>query len=192
MQEAVPEGVGAMAAVLGLDDDKIISICSEAADTQVVSAANFNTDGQVVIAGHREAVERAITMARDAGAKRAMLLAVSVPSHCNLMQEAAEKVAQRIDDVTFSDARIPIVQNVDAQLRSDAADLKQALLQQLHQPVLWWKSVNKMKEMGIVQLIECGPGKVLAGLVKRIDRDLQIQSVNDVDTLQASLNRGDS
>lgn len=189
MQEVVPEGVGAMAAILGLSDEQVVQVCEDAAESQVVSAANYNSTGQVVIAGHREAVERATALAKKAGAKRAILLAVSVPSHCALMQEAAVRFAQRMEQVSFSDALIPIIQNVDAHQRSDATGIKQALLQQLHQPVRWWESVNRLKAMGIKNIIECGPGKVLTGLIKRIDRSLEVLPVYDTTSFDVALNR---
>ncbi len=187
MQAAVPEGTGAMAAILGMDDEQVVKVCKDAAESQVVSAANFNSSGQVVIAGHREAVERATVLAKEAGAKRAMLLAVSVPSHCSLMQSAAERFEERMEQVTFSDAHIPVIQNVDAQQRSDAAGIKQALLKQLHQPVHWWESVNSLKSMGVTSIIECGPGKVLTGLIKRIDRAFKVLPVYDARSMNEAL-----
>jgi len=188
MQEAVPEGVGAMAAILGLEDEQVVQVCIDAAGSQIVSAANYNANDQVVIAGHKEAVERAIVLAKDAGARRAILLPVSVPSHCALMWGAADRFAERLDQVSFSEAAIPIVQNVDAEPRSSADEIKQALLQQLHQPVRWKESIRKLKTMGVTRIIECGPGKVLTGLIRRIDTDLEVKPVNDSRSLEDAIN----
>ncbi|NKB37019.1 MAG: ACP S-malonyltransferase [Gammaproteobacteria bacterium] len=182
MQEAVPEGSGAMAAILGLPDEQVIEICAHAAQSEVVSAANFNSNGQVVIAGDKNAIERAIELAKEQGAKRAMLLAVSVPSHCALMREAAERFAERMELIQFANASIPIIQNVDAEKRTDAEAIKKALLEQLYCSVHWWLSVTRLKELGSTTIIECGPGKVLSGLIKRIDRSLEIFPVHDSDS----------
>lgn len=188
MQEAVPEGVGAMAAILGLEDEQVVQVCLDAAGSQIVSAANYNSNEQVVIAGHKEAVERAIVLAKDAGAKRAILLPVSVPSHCALMREAADRFAKRLDQVSFSQAKIPIVQNVDAKPRTSADEIKQGLLQQLHQPVRWKESIRKLKSMDVTRIIECGPGKVLTGLIRRIDPDMEVKPVNDSKSLEDAIN----
>lgn len=190
MQEAVPASVGAMAAILGLGDGEVEALCRDAAGTQVVSAANFNAEGQVVIAGHREAVERAADLARQAGAKRAILLAVSVPSHCALMKEAAGRFSARLAEANFSTAAIPVIQNVDATARRAADDIKQALVQQLHQPVRWSQCVAAMREAGVSTVIESGPGKVLAGLIRRIDRSLTVLSVFDLASFDVALNTG--
>ena len=187
MQSAVPVGTGAMAAILGLDDEVIIDICRGASGEEVVSAANFNSPGQVVIAGHTKAVEKAMSAAKAAGAKRTVLLPVSVPSHCPLMYEAAEKFSRHLDSVAIRDAEIPVVQNVDAEPRRDATAIKQALVGQLHQPVRWVESVKKIQSEGVNRIIECGPGKVLAGLMKRIDRELQIDAVYDPESLDNAL-----
>ncbi len=190
MQEAVPEGSGAMAAILGLPDEEVVDLCAQAAQSEVVSAANFNSPGQVVIAGDKNAVERATELAKEKGAKRAMLLAVSVPSHCALMREAAERFAERMQTIQFSNASIPLVQNVDAVKRTDAEAIKKALLEQLYCSVHWWLSVTRLKELGVTRVIECGPGKVLSGLIKRIDRSLEVFPVHDMTTLQTALKRG--
>ncbi len=187
MQRAVPDDMGAMAAILGLDDAQIVKVCNESAEDEIVSAANFNSPGQVVIAGHKAAVERAIIAAKDAGAKRAMILPVSVPSHCLLMKQAADEFAETLNQITFSDATIPVLQNVDAVVKSTADEIKAALLEQLYKPVLWVDCINSIKNMGVNRVIECGPGKVLSGLIKRIDRDLEISSIHDADTLSNAL-----
>ena len=190
MQEAVPEGVGAMAAIVGLEREEVQQLCVEAEQSQIVSAANFNSPNQIVIAGHREAVERACSLAKNAGAKRAILLPISVPSHCSLMSDAAERFALRLGQITFSQANIPVVQNVDAKLRSNPNEIKQSLLQQLHQPVRWVETIEYLGAKGVGRIIECGPGKVLTGLIKRIDRSLKVHAVFDKDSLDAALDEG--
>lgn len=179
MQKAVPNDIGAMAAILGLEDEQVIQVCHAVADAEIVSAANFNSPGQVVIAGHKAAVERAIIAAKEIGAKRAMMLPVSVPSHCLLMKQAADEFAGSLNKVTFKDAQIPVVQNVDAIARTSAAEIKPALLEQLYRPVLWSESVVNLKKLNIIKIIECGPGKVLSGLIKRIDKTIETVSTHD-------------
>lgn len=190
MQQAAPEGSGAMAAILGLEDGEIERICLEAAAGDVVAAANFNAPGQVVIAGHREAVQRAIDLARGAGAKRAVLLPVSVPSHCVLMRQAAEALGRRLASVPFADARIPIIQNVDAQQRVGAQAIIPALIRQLWQPVRWVDVIRAMRAKGVAHIVECGPGKVLGGLIRRIDRSIDVGSAGDPAGLVAELSKG--
>ena len=190
MQEAVPEGIGAMAAIVGLETEEVQHLCKQAEQSQIVSAANFNSVNQIVIAGHREAVERACSLAKTAGAKRAILLPISVPSHCALMSDAAERFALRLEQIPFSKAQIPVVQNVDAKPRSEADEIKQALLQQLHQPVRWVETIEYLGARGVDRIIECGPGKVLTGLIKRIDRSLKVHAVFDKDSLDAALDEG--
>jgi len=168
MQEAVKAGEGAMAAILGLDDQGVIESCVEAAQDEVVSAVNFNAPGQVVIAGHANAVTRAIETAKALGAKKAMLLPVSVPSHCLLMKPAALELAKALEVVEFNPPKIPVVQNVDAEFHNDVAGIKMALIDQLYHPVQWVKSVQKLADQGVGAFIECGPGRVLTGLNKRI------------------------
>ncbi len=168
MQQAVQPGKGAMAAIVGLDDYQIKKICNEVAGEQVVSAANFNSPGQTVIAGDSEAVERAMQECKNAGAKRALPLKVSVPSHCALMEEAAQKLTALLDTVEFKPGPIPVVQNVNAQIAVNCEEIKLNLVQQLCNPVLWMDSINLIHKAGIRLLVECGPGKVLCGLVKRI------------------------
>jgi len=187
MQSAVPEGHGLMAAILGLDDEQVQMICREAAEGQVVTPANYNAPGQVVIAGDADAVTRAIGLAREMGAKRAIPLSVSVPSHCALMREAAATFADRIEEVRFHNAAIPVIQNVDAVARKRSSDIKAALVRQLHEPVLWVDVVRKMKKEGITTVIESGPGKVLSGLIRRIDRDFKMLAINDGPSLEAAL-----
>lgn len=187
MQSAVAEGQGAMAAILGLDAEKIIQICEDLSGEQNVSAANFNSPDQVVIAGDTELVNKAINVLKEAGAKRAILLPVSVPSHCILMSQAAENLSNRLQDIDFFNADIPVIQNVDVIPRIDANEIKQALVEQLHQPVRWCEIILLMKARGIKRIIECGPGKVLSGLCKRIDRSLIAQPVFDNNSLDIAL-----
>ena len=187
MQDAVPAGIGSMAAVLGLEDGQIEAVCDAAAQGQIVSAANYNSSGQVVIAGHKEAVERAVELAKAAGAKRSVILPVSVPSHCALMQKAADRFAERLNTVDFEQPRIPVLHNVDATERSDAREIKLALQDQLCQPVRWVETIQKMVSKDINTIVECGPGKVLSGLIKRIDRSLNIFPVFDPASLEKAL-----
>jgi [acyl-carrier-protein] S-malonyltransferase len=187
MQEAVPEGSGGMAAILGLDDEKVVEICNTVSGDQVVAAANFNAPGQVVIAGHTNAVNTAMDAAKAAGARRAVRLPVSVPSHCALMREAADRLGHHLETIRFMDARIPVLQNVDGMERTDSIQIRKALLTQLYQPVQWRRSIMKMAETGITRIIECGPGKVLTGLCKRINRDLDAMALFDPASLQAAL-----
>ena len=187
MQDAVPAGIGSMAAVLGLDDSQIEAVCEQAAQGQIVSAANYNSSGQVVIAGHKEAVERAVELAKVAGAKRSVILPVSVPSHCALMQKAADQFAERLDTVKFEHPNIPVLHNVDATERSNVSEIKLALQGQLYQPVQWVETIQKMLNKGVNTVIECGPGKVLSGLIRRIDRSLNIFPVFDPASLEKAL-----
>ena len=187
MQEAVPAGTGAMAAVLGLDDDAVRAVCAEAAAREVVEAVNFNSPGQVVVAGHKAAVERAVDLAKAKGAKRALLLPVSVPSHCALMQPAAEKLATLLEDVAIQAPQIPVINNVDVAMPGDPDAIRRALVRQLHSPVRWVETIHKMAADGVDRLIECGPGKVLVGLNKRIERNMGAQAVFDSESLAAAL-----
>ncbi len=189
MQEAVPAGEGAMAAILGLDDDAVIQVCEDAAEGEVLSAVNFNSPGQVVIAGQKTAVERALGVAKDKGAKRALLLPVSVPSHCALMKPAAQKLEQILADIELREPVTPVLNNVDVQAQSDAAEIRAALVKQLHSPVRWVETIRKMAADGVDSLIECGPGKVLAGLNKRIERGMTAQAVYDSDSLNSALEK---
>jgi [acyl-carrier-protein] S-malonyltransferase len=187
MQDAVPAGIGSMAAVLGLEDGQIEAVCDDAAQGQIVSPANYNSSGQVVIAGHKEAVERAVELAKAAGAKRSVILPVSVPSHCTLMQKAADQFAERLDTVEFEQPNIPVLQNVDATEHNEVSEIKQALQDQLCQPVRWVETIQKMVSRDINTIVECGPGKVLSGLIKRIDRSLNILPVFDPASLEKAL-----
>lgn len=172
MQAAVPPGVGAMAAILGGDDAQIAQVCAEVAQDQVVAPANYNAPGQLVIAGHVQAVDRALARLAELGVKKAVKLAVSVPSHCMLMREAADQLAERFDKISWRLPKIPVVQNADAKSFADLADIRAALARQLYQPVRWTESVHALASSGVKRVAECGPGKVLTGLLKRIDRTL--------------------
>ncbi|MGL5791758.1 MAG: ACP S-malonyltransferase [Plesiomonas shigelloides] len=187
MQEAVPEGTGAMAAIIGLDNDSIAKACAESAEGQVVAPVNFNSPGQVVIAGNKEAVERAGAACKAAGAKRALPLPVSVPSHCALMKPAADKLAVALQEITFDAPRIPVINNVDVAAESDADAIRSALVRQLYSPVRWTETVESMSAQGVAHLLEMGPGKVLTGLTKRIVDSMTAAAVNDVTSLAAAL-----
>lgn len=186
MQQAVPAGQGGMAAILGLDDDAVRAACAEAAQGEVVSAVNFNAPGQVVIAGAAAAVERAIEACKAKGAKRAMALPVSVPSHCELMRPAAEKFAEAVEAVAWQVPQIAIVQNVSAQVPVDLAVLKRDLLAQLYSPVRWVESVALLAERGVTELVECGPGKVLGGLNKRCAKGVNTHNLDTPDAFAAA------
>lgn len=187
MQQAVPAGVGAMSAIIGLDDAAITKACEQAAQGEVVSPVNYNSPGQVVIAGHKAAVERAGELCKAAGAKRALPLPVSVPSHCALMRPAAEKLAADLTALNFNDAVIPVVNNVDVAIACDASTVKDALVRQLHSPVRWTETIEWLSAQGVTEVFELGAGKVLSGLIKRIDKNLAVASVGDVASLQAAL-----
>jgi [acyl-carrier-protein] S-malonyltransferase len=187
MQAAVPEGVGAMAAILGLDDDSVRAVCAEAASGDVVEAVNLNSPGQVVIAGNRAAVERAMVLAKARGAKRALPLPVSVPSHSTLMVPAAEKLLAHLQTIAIAPPTIPVLHNTDVHPHQDADAIRAALAKQLHTPVRWVETVRAIKAAGVGRLIECGPGKVLAGLTKRIDDSLPARALVDEASLAAAL-----
>lgn len=189
MQDAVPAGSGAMAAILGLDDETVVKACNDAAQGEVVSAVNFNAPGQVVVAGQTEAVNRAVEAAKAAGAKRAVVLPVSVPSHCALMQPAAEKLAERMSGLAIEAPAIPVINNVDVTAATDADSIRKALARQLHSPVRWVETVQKMAADGVDQLVECGPGKVLIGLNKRIDKSMSAAAIFDPASMQAALGK---
>ncbi|MEO7343995.1 MAG: ACP S-malonyltransferase [Methylotenera sp.] len=184
MQAAVPTGVGAMAAILGLDDDIVRSVCLEAAENEVLEAVNFNSPGQVVIAGNKAAVERGMELAKAKGAKRALALPVSVPSHCALMKPAAVKLAEYLKNVTVNTPQIPVLHNADVAAYNDADKIKDALVRQLFSPVRWVESVQAVHAEGIVQAAECGPGKVLAGLTKRIVAELPCSALTNNEALE--------
>ena len=187
MQEAVPDGQGAMAAILGLDDDAAKAACAEAAQGEVVQAVNFNAPGQVVIAGHKTAVARAIEACKARGAKRAMPLPVSAPFHSSLMQPAANKLEGFLKNVAFAVPSVPVINNVDVKTESDPEKIKNALVRQAASPVRWVETIRQMAEQGVTHVVECGPGKVLAGLVKRIDSRLVGIAAADRASLEASL-----
>lgn len=187
MQQAVPAGEGAMAAILGLDDAAVQQCCAEASAVGVVSAVNYNAPGQVVIAGSSAAVARAIELLKAAGAKRALPLPVSVPSHCALMQPAAEKLREALAAVSFSAPVIPVVQNVGGRIEADVDAMRSALVSQLYSPVLWTTSVEALAGLGVSRILECGPGKVLCGLNKRIVKELETASLENVASFQAAL-----
>ena len=187
MQQAVPEGQGAMAAILGLDDNAVKTICIDAADEQVVEAVNFNSPGQVVIAGDVEAVTKATELAKEQGAKRALLLPVSVPSHCALMKPAAEKLAKALTDIPVHKTRIPVLHNVNVSAAADENEIKALLIQQLHNPVRWVETIQALSDTGVDKIVECGPGKVLAGLTKRIDKTITGLPVFDQRSLEKAV-----
>lgn len=187
MQAAVPEGVGAMAAVLGLDDDLVRAVCADAANGEVVEAVNLNSPGQVVIAGDKAAVERAMALAKARGAKRALPLPVSVPSHSSLMLPAAEKLLVHLRTIEIKAPTIPVLHNTDVKRHDEPDAIRAALARQLHTPVRWVETIQAMKHAGIERVIECGPGKVLAGLGKRIDDTLPALAIVDEPSLQAAL-----
>ena len=185
MQQAVPEGTGAMYAIIGLDNDAIINACKQAEQGEVVSAVNFNSPGQVVIAGAKAAVERAAALCKEAGAKRALPLAVSVPSHCALMKPAADQLSVSLESITLKEAGVSVLNNVDVKSEIEADAIRNALVRQLYSPVRWTETVEKMAQNGVEVLVEVGPGKVLNGLTKRIVDSLQAVSVNDVKSLDS-------
>lgn len=187
MQQAVPAGVGAMSAIIGLDDAAIAAACEQAAQGEVVSPVNYNSPGQVVIAGHKAAVERAGELCKAAGAKRALPLPVSVPSHCALMRPAAEQLATDLAALSFNHAVIPVINNVDVAIAVDAAAVKDALVRQLYSPVQWTQTIEWLAAQGVTNVLELGGGKVLSGLIKRIDKNITAASVGDVASLQAAL-----
>lgn len=187
MQDAVPQGVGAMAAILNLDDDAVRAACAEAAQGEVVQAVNFNAPGQVVIAGHQAAVARAIDACKAKGAKRALPLPVSAPFHSALMQPAAERLRDYLESVALAAPRIALVNNVDVREERDAARIKDALVRQAAAPVRWVETIRYVAAQGVTHVIECGPGKVLAGLVKRIDGNLQGLALADAASFEQGL-----
>ncbi len=187
MQEAVPEGTGAMSAIIGLDDESIAKACESAAEGQIVSPVNYNSPGQVVIAGHKEAVERAGAACKAAGAKRALPLPVSVPSHCALMKPAAEKLAVELNAITFNAPQIPVINNVDVKCETSPEAIRSALVRQLYSPVQWTKSVEFMASQGVEHLYEVGPGKVLTGLTKRIVDTLTASAINEPAAMSEAL-----
>lgn len=187
MQEAVPQGEGGMAALIGLDDEAVRALCAQAAEGEVLSAVNYNSPGQVVIAGTRSAVERAVAQSKSAGAKRAVVLPVSVPSHCALMHPAAERMRTRLAEVSIRMPHTPVIQNVNARAEADADSIREALVRQIESPVRWVETIERMASLGAQILVECGPGKVLTGLNKRIRKDLNALAVYDEAGLSEAL-----
>ena len=187
MQEAVPVGIGAMAAVLGLDDDRIMDLCEEASTIGVAEPVNFNSPGQVVIAGHVQAVSQAVEYAKEHGARRAIVLPVSVPSHSSLMREAGESLADTLQNTEFRTPEVTVVCAATGSPYTDGDDIRGALSQQVYSPVLWVRTVEAMVAAGASRIIECGPGKVLAGLVRRIDKGTPVAFIDDYDSLQKAL-----
>jgi len=188
MQEAVAEGVGAMAAILGLDDDVVRAVCTEAAEGDVLEAVNFNSPGQVVIAGNKAAVERGMALAKAKGAKRALPLPVSVPSHCALMQPAADRLAQYLESVSVIRPNVPVLQNADVASFDDTTLIKAALVKQLHRPVRWVETIANMAQDGVQLAAECGPGKVLVGLNKRISAEMRQHALIDKLSVEELIN----
>ncbi len=184
MQEAVPADMGAMAAIIGLDDSAVIKVCADNAENEVVSAVNFNAPGQVVIAGHADAVERAMAAAKEAGAKRALRLPVSVPSHCALMTTAAEKLDEKLKSIKFVLPKMTLIHNVDVASHDSVEVIKNSLKEQLFKPVRWVDSINYMHEQSVMDFVECGPGKVLMGLNRRIVKQANHMTMNDSATLE--------
>jgi [acyl-carrier-protein] S-malonyltransferase len=187
MQDAVPEGIGGIAAILGLDVEQVRAVCADAAEGDVLDAVNLNSPGQIVIAGHRVAVERGMALAKTRGAKRALMLPMSVPSHCVLMKPAAEKLALALKSITCKVPATPVMQNADVRACSNADDIKQALVEQLFRPVRWIETIQAIAAAGATTIIECVPGKVLTGLNKRIDASLDCLAASDTDSLVAAI-----
>lgn len=187
MQNAVPADEGAMAAILGLDDDAVLDVCKRASNSGIAEAANFNSPGQVVVAGHRTAIERAIELAKGAGAKRAIMLAVSVPSHTSLMRTAGDKLAGFLNETRFAAPAIAVINAVDAVPYTDADDIRARLSLQLSSPVRWVDTVKRLVADGATSIIECGPGKVLAGLIRRIDRSLHAACIDSPGALDSAM-----
>ncbi len=188
MQEAVPEGTGGIAAILGLEDGTVEAVCREAAQGEVVEPANYNSPAQVVVAGHRGAVERSMALAKARGAKRVMMLPMSAPSHCSLMRPAAERLAQALAQVPIQSSQIAVWHNVDAEERHDADAIRQALVRQVYSPVRWVDIVRRLAQEGVTHVVECGPGKVLAGLNRRIEPSQQALALTDEAALRDALN----
>ena len=184
MQQAVPEGVGAMAVIVGLPDDQVKALCLQAADNDILSPANYNSIGQVVVAGHYQAVLRVMELAKEANAKLARLLPVSVPSHCLLMQPALDQLLPVLSEITWHQPTVPVIQNYDVIAHTDLQAIQHSLLQQMISPVQWVSTIKAMQQRGVSRIIECGPGKVLTGLIKRIDRSLVCSPTQSVEDLR--------
>ena len=187
MQDAVPAGIGGMAAVLGIEPDKLTQVCEQASEGEVVACCNLNAPGQIVIGGHKTAVERAMHLAKAAGAKRALLLPMSVPSHCELMRPAAEALAAALNKANFQPPKIAVLHNATVDVAGDAVAIRLVLAEQLFKPVRWIETIEKMAMQGVTHIIECGPGKVLAGMVKRIAPEIKCLSLADKASFDAAL-----
>ena len=187
MQDAVPAGIGGMAAVLGIEPDVLAQVCEQAGEGEVVSCCNLNAPGQIVIGGHKTAVERAIVLAKAAGAKRALLLPMSVPSHCELMRPAAEAMAAALNKANFQPPKIAVLHNATVDVAGDATAIRLVLAEQLFKPVRWIETIEKMTMQGVTHIIECGPGKVLAGMVKRIAPEVKCLSLADKASFDSAL-----
>jgi [acyl-carrier-protein] S-malonyltransferase len=187
MQEAVPEGQGAMAALLGLEANAVRAVCEDSAEGEVVQPANLNAPGQIVIAGNRAAVERAMVRAKEAGAKKAILLPVSAPFHCDLMRPAAQRLAKALSEIDIRSPRIPVLNNVDVAIETDPDRIRDALVRQAYSPVRWIELIERMAHEGITHAYECGPGKVLTGMSKRIAQGLTVTSIHDATSLETAL-----
>ncbi len=190
MQEAVPEGVGGIAAILGLDEGAIAEVCAAAAQGEVLEPANLNSPGQVVIAGHRAAVERGMALAKEKGAKRALMLPMSAPSHCSLMKPAGDRLRERLAAIPIARPQVPVVQNRDVQAFDEPDRIRQALVEQLDHPVRWIETVHFLVAHGVLRMVECGPGKVLAGLSKRIAGKGEVLAVTNTAALDAAVTKG--
>lgn len=188
MQEAVPLGKGTMAAILGLERDEVLSICEMASKEGIVEPANFNCPGQIVIAGETRAIDRAMEIAKEKGARRAMVLPVSAPFHCSMLTPAGEKLKEELDKINLKDMKIPVVTNVTAEYILDKSMVKDLLIRQVSSPVLFEDSIRNMLEKGIDTFVEIGPGKVLSGFVKKIDKGVKILNVEDISSLHKTLN----
>ena len=187
MMQAVPAGTGAMAAILGMEDELVRQVCLDAAQGEVLEAVNYNSPGQVVVAGNKAAIERVCVLAKEKGAKRALELPVSVPSHCALMKPAAEQLSEVLNTISFKTPSIPVFNNVDVVAAESESDIRDALKRQLFSPVRWVETIEKMSADGADQFIECGPGKVLIGLNKRINKALTSAALLDMATIEAAL-----
>jgi [acyl-carrier-protein] S-malonyltransferase len=187
MQQAVPEGTGSMAAILGMERSAVEKTCLEAEKNGIVAPANYNSPGQIVIAGEKQAVEKAMELAKAGGAKKVVPLAVSVPSHCKMMKQAGEHLAKALDTVTLRDLRMPIVNNADARFLRTSAEIKESLIRQISEPLYWEDSVNRLTAEGFDTFVEIGPGKVLSGLVKRIAREAKVLNVEDLKSMNETL-----
>ena len=190
MQEAVPEGTGGIAAILGLDDAKLAEVCAEGAQGEVLEPANLNSPGQVVIAGHRAAVERGMALAKAKGAKRAVMLPMSAPSHCSLMRPAAERLRARLEAIEIRMPKVPVIHNRSVRAASDPSDIRTQLLEQLDHPVRWIETVQFLAGQGVKRIVECAPGKVLTGLCKRIATDAECVAITDSAALAAATSGG--